>query len=144
MQGCNSDQVCYQYACNHAHLRTCLSVRGRDCEAINEVPAHQLCGLVLHAGRVRTAYSPTNRLLCWTLGWIPDRHCRRDWDHSQWPIRFFTVLSSLIFLDALQWSATVFPILASIPVHRFAAALAFQNFLRTFAQVRNLIPGFHF
>ncbi|KAH9933607.1 iron permease [Epithele typhae] len=32
------------------------------------------------------------------------------------------------------WSATVFPILASIPVHRFAAAIAFQNFLRTFAQ----------
>ncbi|RDX42369.1 iron permease [Lentinus brumalis] len=32
------------------------------------------------------------------------------------------------------WSATVFPILASIPVNRFAAALAFQNFLRTFAQ----------
>ncbi|KAM5544683.1 hypothetical protein V8D89_001581 [Ganoderma adspersum] len=32
------------------------------------------------------------------------------------------------------WSATVFPILASIPVHRFAAALAFQNFLRQFAQ----------
>ncbi|KAI8982712.1 iron permease [Trametes punicea] len=32
------------------------------------------------------------------------------------------------------WSATVFPILASIPVHRFAAALAFYTFLRSFAQ----------
>ncbi|TBU53297.1 iron permease [Dichomitus squalens] len=32
------------------------------------------------------------------------------------------------------WSATVFPILASSPVPRFAAALAFQNFLRQFAQ----------
>ncbi|KAI0648727.1 iron permease [Trametes meyenii] len=32
------------------------------------------------------------------------------------------------------WSSTVFPILAPIPVHRFAAALAFYNFLRTFAQ----------
>ncbi|KAI0363882.1 iron permease [Pilatotrama ljubarskyi] len=34
----------------------------------------------------------------------------------------------------IVWSSTVFPILAPIPVHRFAAALAFYNFLRTFAQ----------
>ncbi|KAI0327038.1 iron permease [Cubamyces sp. BRFM 1775] len=32
------------------------------------------------------------------------------------------------------WSATVFPILAPIPVNRFAAALAFYTFLRQFAQ----------
>ncbi|KAI0656495.1 iron permease [Cubamyces menziesii] len=36
------------------------------------------------------------------------------------------------------WSATVFPILAAIPVNRFAAALAFYAFLRQFAQTWGL------
>lgn len=36
-----------------------------------------------------------------------------------------------------QWTSSVYPILASISIKRFAAALAFQNFLRTFAQVRH-------
>ncbi|KAL7279419.1 hypothetical protein ACG7TL_007261 [Trametes sanguinea] len=34
----------------------------------------------------------------------------------------------------ILWGSTIFPILASTPVHRVAAAVAFYGFLRTFAQ----------
>lgn len=35
----------------------------------------------------------------------------------------------------MQWASTIFPILAPLPVTRAAPALAFYNFIRTFAQV---------
>ena len=38
-----------------------------------------------------------------------------------------------------QWGVTVFPILAAIRVDRFASAIAFWNFMRTFAQVRDAL-----
>ena len=40
-------------------------------------------------------------------------------------------MSSPAHCRIFQWAGNVYPILASVPVHRLAAALAFQNFLRS-------------
>ncbi|KAI8969890.1 iron permease [Trametes punicea] len=41
----------------------------------------------------------------------------------------------------IVWACTIFPILAPLPVTRAAAAIAFYNFCRTFAQVSDRLPA---